>query len=116
MTRWVHKLIASFAAAVVCSAGILARTPDDVGPKPILITHHFVTVDKVRLHYVESGKGRPIVLIHGNAGDVQDFEMGTIQELASQYRVIAVDRPGHGSSDRPVGAGSVEYQAAWLHD
>lgn len=27
---------------------------------------HFIEIDGVRLHYVERGQGRPIVLLHGN--------------------------------------------------
>src|SRR5438876_5539077 len=64
---------------------------------------HVVTVENLRVHYVESGTGRTVVLIHGNAGDVEDFEFGTIDRLSRDYRVLAIDRPGHGGSDRPVG-------------
>jgi len=55
-------------------------------------------------------------MIHGNAGSIEDFEFGVIQTLSSNYRVIAVDRPGHGKSDRPNATSvSVEYQARLLH-
>ena len=33
----------------------------------------FVVVSGVRLHYVEEGEGEPLVLLHGNAGMIQDF-------------------------------------------
>src|SRR5689334_10206263 len=75
---------------------------------------NFVTIDKLRVHYIERGKGPAVVMIHGNAGSTEDFEFGVIQALASNYRVIAVDRPGHGKSDRPTTA-KVEYQARLLH-
>ena len=80
------------------------------------IEQHILTVDGLRVHYVESGNGRPVVLIHGNAGGAEDFELGTIDLLAREYRVVAIDRPGHGSSDRPrTKAGSLEFQAQLLH-
>lgn len=78
---------------------------------------HVVTVENLRVHYIESGTGRPVVLIHGNAGDVEDFEYGVMDLLSENYRVIAIDRPGHGDSDRPKGKeASVEYQAQLLHE
>src|SRR5690242_7103540 len=67
-------------------------------PKPVM-TEHFVTVDGLRVHYVESGTGPTVLMIHGNAGSVEDFEFGAIDLLASDYRVVAIDRPGHGGSD-----------------
>jgi pimeloyl-ACP methyl ester carboxylesterase len=62
----------------------------------------FLDVDGVRLHYVERGAGRPLVLFHGNGSMIQDFESSGLIELASKnYRVIVFDRPGYGHSDRP---------------
>jgi len=78
------------------------------------IKENFVTVDRLRVRYIESGRGPTVVMIHGNAGSIEDFEFGVIQALSSNYRVIAVDRPGHGKSDRPTTA-NVEYQARLLH-
>src|SRR6266478_1055216 len=67
-----------------------APTPDT--------TDTFVSAGDTRLHYVESGSGRTVVLIHGNAGDVQDFDFGTLDLLARKFHVIAFDLPGHGLS------------------
>lgn len=65
-------------------------------------TGKFLYVDGVRLHYVERGEGRPLVLFHGNGSMIQDFESSGLIELASRdYRVIVFDRPGYGHSDRP---------------
>ena len=62
----------------------------------------FVTVDGVRLHYVERGSGTPLVLLHGNVVRLQDFLVsGLIDRLAERHRVIAFDRPGFGHSERP---------------
>ncbi|MEY2396240.1 MAG: hypothetical protein QOF94_2585 [Acidobacteriaceae bacterium] len=77
---------------------------------------YFVTVERLRVHYIESGTGRTVVMIHGNAGAVEDFEFGVVELLSREYRVVAIDRPGHGKSDRPAGkAETVEYQAELLH-
>jgi pimeloyl-ACP methyl ester carboxylesterase len=62
----------------------------------------FVTVDGVRLHYVDIGDGPPLVLLHGNGSMIEDFaSSGLLGRAASQYRVIAFDRPGFGHSSRP---------------
>ena len=37
-------------------------------------TGRFVTVDGVRLHYIEKGEGPPVVLLHGNVVTAEDFE------------------------------------------
>ncbi len=63
---------------------------------------HFVRVDGVRLHYLDEGVGRPIILLHGNGAIADDFVIsGVFGRLATTHRVIAFDRPGFGYSDRP---------------
>jgi pimeloyl-ACP methyl ester carboxylesterase len=64
----------------------------------------FMTVNGVRLHYVDQGSGTPLVLLHGNGSMIQDFQSsGLIDLAAKKYRVIAFDRPGYGHSARPRG-------------
>src|SRR3954467_11979745 len=66
----------------------------------------FITVDGVRLHYLERGGGRPVVFLHGNVVTAEDFELSGLLDLAAerQCHVVAFDRPGFGYSDRPHGA------------
>jgi pimeloyl-ACP methyl ester carboxylesterase len=62
----------------------------------------FVSVEGVRLHVVERGSGEPLVLLHGNGSMIQDFgASGLLDAAAEHHRVIAVDRPGYGYSERP---------------
>jgi pimeloyl-ACP methyl ester carboxylesterase len=96
------------AMAVAAAAGLLAATAvvngqlarkaqRDNPPKG-----KFIEVDGVRLHYVERGTGRPVVLFHGNGSMIQDFESSGLIDLAAKnYRVIVFDRPGFGHSLRP---------------
>ena len=79
-------------------------------------TGRFVTVDGVRLHYIEKGEGPPVVLLHGNVVTAEDFQTsGVLDLLARRHRVIAFDRPGFGYSDRPHGsAWSARAQADLL--
>ena len=81
-------------------------------------TGRFVTVEGVRLHYIEKGEGPPVVLLHGNVVTAEDFRTsGVLELLARRHRVIAFDRPGFGYSDRPHGsAWSARAQADLLRD
>ncbi len=60
----------------------------------------FVDVMGARLHVIEAGKGPAILLIHGLGGVARNFNYQILGELAKQYRVVAVDRPGSGYSSR----------------
>lgn len=62
----------------------------------------FIDVDGVRVHYIVKGRGQPLVLLHGNGTMAQDWVIsGVFDRLAERYRVIAIDRPGYGYSERP---------------
>lgn len=57
------------------------------------------------VHYSEQGVGDPLILLHANPGDSQDFE-AVIPALAQNHRVLAIDWPGYGCSDIPRDARS----------
>jgi pimeloyl-ACP methyl ester carboxylesterase len=59
-----------------------------------------VEVGPYRLHVHEAGQGRPLLMIHGLAGQMRNFGQAMIDDLARDYRVIRVDRPGSGYSPR----------------
>ncbi len=71
-------------------------TPD---PAPTF----FSARDGVRLAYREVGEGRPLVLLHGFAGDATLWtRSGQADALAARgFRVVLPDFRGHGSSARP---------------
>ncbi|MBV9242096.1 MAG: alpha/beta hydrolase, partial [Acidobacteria bacterium] len=111
MTRGIHNIFFSIAVAVVLSCVISGRASASS------LEDHTITVENLRLHYVESGEqnGRTLVLIHGNAGKAEDVEFGAIDALTQRYHVIAIDRPGHGQSDRSDNLDTVDTQAVLLH-
>ena len=113
------KKAVSIAAGVVAAAAgatllnhWLARKAEHRNPP----RGRFITVQGVRLHYVERGKGVALVLLHGNGSMIEDFQSsGLIDLAAKKYRVIAFDRPGFGHSERPRGTSwTPEAQAGLL--
>ena len=63
-----------------------------------------------RISYVEAGQGDPVVALHGLGGTKASF-LPTLAALADSHRVIALDLPGFGESDKPIGA---PYDAPWF--
>jgi pimeloyl-ACP methyl ester carboxylesterase len=65
----------------------------------------FVDVTGGRMHVLERGQpdAPVVVLLHGASGNLQDVNAALGTPLAARYRVIMIDRPGHGWSDRPGG-------------
>src|SRR5438105_6147394 len=61
-----------------------------------------VVVDGVKLHYFCGGSGSPLVLVHGLGSSAAVEFYYNLEPLAAQHRVIAIDLPGFGQSDRPV--------------
>jgi 2-hydroxy-6-oxonona-2,4-dienedioate hydrolase len=60
------------------------------------------TVFGYKLHYLEAGRGEPIILLHGTGGEGARW-MPTMQGLAAaNFRVIAIDQIGFGQSDKPL--------------
>lgn len=63
--------------------------------------HYFTTSDGTRLHYVEMGRGTPVILIHGAGGSAVGnwFANGVAPRLAKSNRVIGIDMRAHGLSE-----------------
>ncbi|KQQ97312.1 alpha/beta fold hydrolase [Massilia sp. Leaf139] len=75
----------------------------------------FVDVPGARLHIREAGVGPAILLVHGLGGQSAHFDYGVFETLARNHRVIAVDRPGSGWSERVPGTpADLSTQAAAL--
>jgi pimeloyl-ACP methyl ester carboxylesterase len=83
-------------AILLAAVPSLGQAADDPGSK-------FVDIDGVKVHYFDQGKGEPVVLIHGmHSGALLNWKLpGVIDALAKDHRVIAIDLPGHGQSDKP---------------
>jgi haloalkane dehalogenase len=70
----------------------------------------FTNVSGRRLAYVDTGAGRPIVLLHGNPTSSYLWRQ-VIPELKGLGRVIVPDLIGHGDSEKlPVSEGADRYR------
>jgi pimeloyl-ACP methyl ester carboxylesterase len=65
------------------------------------------------VHHIDAGAGRPVILLHGLGGLAQEILDG-VGRGRVDGRLIAVDRPGYGLTDRIASAGP-SAQARWLH-
>lgn len=67
-------------------------------------THRWVDADGVVVHAVEGGRpdGPAVVLLAGFPQSWWAWR-GVMPQLAERYRVIAIDLPGQGHSERPAG-------------
>ena len=80
-------------------------------------TGQFIQVDGVRYHYRMAGEGMPVVLLHGSGASFEDYGYGVFDGLTRDFKVIAIDRPGHGYSGRPKGdVGAPASQARIIRD
>ncbi|MEM6660887.1 MAG: alpha/beta hydrolase [Pseudomonadota bacterium] len=57
----------------------------------------------------------PIVLLHGASGNIRDWSLSILPDLAARHHVIALDRPGFGHSKSPrINALSLAHQVKAL--
>jgi haloalkane dehalogenase len=77
-------------------------------PKLYPFEHRWFEGAGPRVHYVDEGKGPPVVMFHGNP-TWSFLYRNIILALRDRFRCIAMDYPGFGLSDRPSGYG---YTAA----
>lgn len=85
---------------------------------PRIVPRRIVRLSDDRtIAYAQTGSGPDLVAIHGTLMCLEDLWLGPVPALAQHFRVVAVDRPGHGFSQRPRGrAADLWDQAARIQD
>jgi pimeloyl-ACP methyl ester carboxylesterase len=68
-----------------------------------------------RIHYTDSGSGTTIVLLHGYLESSEVWN-GFEVKLATEFRIISVDLPGHGLSDVYGDVHTMEFMATMLKE
>ena len=59
----------------------------------------YAAVNNTRIYYNIIGKGRPLIMVHGNGEDHEIFDVAA-GKLKEDYKVILIDSRGHGKSDK----------------
>jgi 4,5:9,10-diseco-3-hydroxy-5,9,17-trioxoandrosta-1(10),2-diene-4-oate hydrolase len=77
------------------------------------VEDNFVTVDGLKIRYIEEGDGPPVLLLHGaSLGSSADVFIRNLAPLAAcGFQAIALDQPGFGLSDTPA-----DLSAAYRRD
>jgi pimeloyl-ACP methyl ester carboxylesterase len=62
---------------------------------------YFTTSDNIKIAYIEKGTGPVIIMIHGLGSYLRFWDYQVDYFASKGYRVIALDLPGYGKSDKP---------------
>ncbi|MGH9722053.1 MAG: alpha/beta fold hydrolase [Bryobacteraceae bacterium] len=82
-----------FAAVVMLAAALPAKEPK--------LKHEFAEVNGVRLHYVSTGKGKPVLFVHGFPEFWYEWKK-QLAEFGRDHRAIALDMRGYNLSSKPA--------------
>ena len=96
----------------------MSGLPDTEGQEPTVTNADFLQsrlVQGTRVVFYDRGGGPPLVLIHGMFGDHLDWET-VLEPLARKHRVIALDLPGFGDSEKPEREYTAEFFIAALDE
>ncbi len=67
-------------------------------PADLAVTHHFVQLPQLRMHYVEAGKGETVLFLHGFPEFWYSWRH-QLAALAPHYRVVAPDLRGYNETE-----------------
>lgn len=116
------KLIAGLIFALIGSAALLYLSPAAQLASLQLIERQRaglslkqISVGDLNIHYYEGGpsSAQTILIVHGFAAN-KDNWLRFARHLSHDYRVIAIDLPGFGASDKPAGSYDVGTQTERL--
>ena len=117
-----HFMIGASVAALgaFALAACSDRTRHAISPKTAEAGHpplgRMVNIGGMNIHATDEGPqdAQPVVLIHGANVNLRDWTWSLSRRLSKSYRVIAMDRPGFGYSERPDGDWTPAQQGAAL--
>lgn len=106
MNKVTVLLIVSLVAAMACLRAMaqVAELPNIPAVSGGWQDKFWTHPDGTRFHYLEMGKGTPVILIHGSGGTAVNWMAnGLGVNLAKTNRVFAIDMRGHGQTVGPDG-------------
>ncbi len=101
-----RRKLALLLAAALLAFGALSLYDRQQGPtgrwlRAAGLEERFADVDGLRLRYVRSGRGSPVLLLHGFSSSIFTWRH-VLPALARQHDVVALDLPGFGGSQIPA--------------
>lgn len=73
-----------------------------------------LVIDNVLIRYTDKNqKGFPLFLIHGLGGSIESWT-NNIEFLSKKFRIIALDLPGFGLSDKPKVSYTINFYVNFL--
>ncbi|BDS15343.1 alpha/beta fold hydrolase [Aureispira anguillae] len=83
---------------------------------PETMNSNYIIIDNIKLHYLEAGKGEVVLMLHGFPTSSHLWR-NVMLPIADSHRVIALDLPGYGWSEKPLTASySFKYYARILSE
>ena len=76
---------------------------------------HTIQLNNPKVNYVQQGKGAPVILTHGLAASLHDWDDLLPELSASGYAGYALDLFGHGESRKPTDHHEYTYDAVFDH-
>ncbi|HXV88579.1 MAG TPA: alpha/beta hydrolase [Nitrososphaeraceae archaeon] len=74
----------------------------------------FTKIDNLFVRYLDKNKsGIPLLLLHGLGGSIESWS-NNINILSTKFRIIALDLPGFGLSDKPKISYSIKFYVSFL--
>jgi pimeloyl-ACP methyl ester carboxylesterase len=74
----------------------------------------FTKIDNLLVRYLDKNKsGIPLLLLHGLGGSIESWS-NNINFLSTKFRIIALDLPGFGLSDKPKISYSIKFYMSFL--
>ena len=107
MKSYIIKIYGFLSMSFMLSMSVKAQTDVNVIPygnnKAV---GNSISIDGTKQYYEVYGQGEPLVLIHGNGGNIA-YMKPQIEFFAKKYKVIVMDCRGRGKSE--LGKDSLTY-------
>ena len=101
MRRRTFLAAAGTFALASCTGTNTLTMPDAVATNAYPPLGKLVDINGRKVHATDAGTGGPpVILIHGSNVNLRDWTYSLAGDLAKKRRVIAMDRPGYGYSER----------------
>ena len=109
---WIGVVLGVLVATVAISYLVEAARSQPTAPSHLswapTVPVRYLEAHGVRLRYIETGEGPPLVLLHTLRTQLDMFQK-VVPGLATRFRVYALDYPGHGYSDIPNATYSADF-------